>query len=171
MKAQLSRRLHKNDIREIIRSMAEKHTEPAMLYRLLYDEDKRVSDNAAWVLTHLNPSETQWLPDKREELTDKAMHTGSETQRRLLLTLLLRCPSSEENLRTDFLDFCLTHMYSTKEPTSIKCLYMKLAYEQCKLFPELASELRKALELMENDLPAGMKSTRKNILRQLGSDY
>ena len=90
---------------------------------------------------------------------------------RLLLTLLIRCPFSEENIRTDFLDFCLTHIYSAEEPTAVKCLYMKLAYAQCKLFPELASELRKTLEFMEDDLPAGMKSTRKNILKQLGNAY
>lgn len=171
MKTKLSRRLHKNDIREIIRSMAEEHTESAILYPLLFDEDKRVSDNAAWLLTHLAPSDAQWLHDKRNELVNEAMHTSSKTRRRLLLTLLIRCPFSEENIRTDFLDFCLTHIYSAEEPTAVKCLYMKLAYAQCKLFPELANELRKTLEFMEDDLPAGMKSTRKNILKQLGNAY
>lgn len=63
MKTKLSRRLHKNDIREIIRSMAEEHTESAILYPLLFDEDKRVSDNAAWLLTHLAPSDARWLHD------------------------------------------------------------------------------------------------------------
>lgn len=166
----LSGKIHEDDIQEICLLICDEKDESKKneLYRLLFDADKRVSDNAAWVFTHFDSSNNKWLYFKQDELIDEAMKTTSDTKRRLLLTLLLKQTFYEDNLRTDFLDFCLNRMLSVSEANGVKAVCMKLAYEQCKFFPELLSELKTALEIMEPELlSAALKTTRKNILKAL----
>lgn len=170
LRNKLSSRLHANDIYEIcslIQSTKE-DSEKNEFYRLLFDTDQRVANNAAWIFTHFDLLHNKWLYAKQNELIDEAMKTTSDTKRRLILTLLLKQPFDEENIRTDFLDFCLEHMSSVHEPAGVKSLCIKLAYEQCKYFPELCSELKTALEIMEPALlPIAVKTSRKNLLKIL----
>lgn len=166
----LSQKLTEEDLFEITFHTQGIEDTPAKraLYNLLFDEDKRVSDNAAWVLTHFDLYSNMWLYPRQHELMDEAMRTSSSTKRRLLLTLLLRQPFSTTDILTDFLNFCLKHMLLTSEPTAIRVLCMKLAYEQCKLFPDLLAEFREELEIMEPDLlPAALKTARRNLLKKL----
>ena len=59
-------------------------------------------------------------------------------------------------------------MLLTSEPTAVRVLCMKLAYEQCKFFPDLLTELRAGLEVMEPALlPAALKTARRNLLKKL----
>ena len=122
------------------------------LYALLFDSDNRVAENAAWIFAHFDRANNEWLYDKHDALIDEVMRTSRVPKRRMLLHLLLRQPFHEETIRTDFLDFC-----------------MKLAYLQCRFFPELLSELRQALEIMEPEyLSSGLKVARRNLLKELG---
>lgn len=170
LRNKLSGRLHENDIREIC-SFVQSPTDDSKkkeLYRLLFDADKRVADNAAWIFTHFDTSNNRWLHAKQDELIDEAMKTTSDTKRRLILALLLKQPFYEENIRIDFLDFCLSRMSSANDPIGVKALCMKLAYEQCQYFPELRSEFKAALEIMEPDLlPMALKTSRNNLLKTL----
>ncbi len=169
-KERLSGIIHDNDIQEIayLTQGKQNNRKKEALYELLFDTDKRTSDNAAWVFTHFDLYNNEWLYQKHEELINEAMKTNSQTKCRLILTLLNRQPFVKENIRTDFLDFCLGHMADASEPIGIRCLCMKLAYEQCHLFKELSSELKVTIEMMEPDfLEAGIRSTRKNILKKL----
>ena len=52
------------------------------LFQLLFDPDKRTSDNAAWVLTHLPKTADGWLTERQNILIDEAMRTTSTTKRR-----------------------------------------------------------------------------------------
>ena len=60
------------------------------LFQLLFDEDKRTSDNAAWVMTHLPKSADAWLAERQNVLIEEAMRTESTTKRRLIMNLLER---------------------------------------------------------------------------------
>lgn len=164
-------RMHESDIRELsyVIQCREDHSLTEQLYRLMFDTDKRVSDNAAWLFTHLDTARRQWLYPKCDELMQEAMHTSSETKCRLLLTLLATQPFREENLRTDFLDFCMNQMISSSSPAGIRALCMKLSYLQCKLYPELLAELRSALEMLEEASPLSpaLKVARRNILQKI----
>lgn len=170
LRKKLSGKLSEDDLYEICyyaQGIGDNPTNLA-LYRLLYDNDKRIANNAAWVFTHFDLHSNQWLYDKHDALIDEAMQTTDQTKRRLLLSLLLRQPFSSENFRADFLNFCLDCITAIHASISIKSLCMKLAYEQCKPYPELLDELRNILELMEMELlPAGVKTTRKNMLKLL----
>ena len=72
---------------------------------------------------------------------------------------------NEEDLRTDFLDFCLEHMASIEEFPGVQTLCMKLAYRMCCFYPELMDELKRTLEMMDIEYykPA-VKGLRQRIL-------
>ena len=93
------------------------------------------------------------------------MQTENSSVRRLTLNIIERLKMDEEDLRTDFLDFCLEHMASIEEFPGIQTLCMKLAFRMCQFYPELMGELKRTLESMEIDYykPA-VKGIRAKIL-------
>ncbi len=99
------------------------------------------------------------------ELIDQAMQTANSSVRRLTLNIIERLILEEDDLRTDFLDFCFEHMVSIEEFPGIQTLCMKLAYRMCSFYPELMDELKRTLEAMEIEYykPA-VKCLRKRIL-------
>ena len=136
------------------------------LFQLLFDEDKRTSDNAAWVMTHLPKTADSWLAERQNILIDEAMSTTSTTKRRLIMNLLERTPFEADNIRTDFLDFCFNAMLSD-EPIGVKSLAIKLTYAQSKFYPELIEEFNTALRMMEPEvLPAALKHVRGKMLKK-----
>lgn len=137
------------------------------LYSLIFDEDRRVANNALWVLTHFTLTENEWLYRKRNEMTDLAMTVTDATSRRLLLTLLNRQEYGEEDIRTDFLDFCLGRMLADAEPAGIRVLCMKLAYTMCRHHAELLNELTMALDMIPSCSSPSIMTARKNIVREM----
>ena len=118
-----------------------------------------------WGLTKATNEELSELQVVLNELIDQAMQTENSSVRRLTLNTIERLTLDEDDLRTDFLDFCFEHMVSIEEFPGIQTLCMKLAYRMCTFFPELMDELKRTLEAMEIDYykPA-VKSLRKRIL-------
>ena len=136
------------------------------LFQLLFDEDKRTSDNAAWVMTHLPKTADAWLAERQNVLIDEAMRTESTTKRRLIMNLLERTPFQQDSIRTDFLDFCFNIILSD-EPIGVKTLAIKLTYAQSKYYPELLDEFNTALQMMEPEaLPAALKHIRGKMLKR-----
>ena len=136
------------------------------LFQLLFDEDKRTSDNAAWIMTHLPKTADSWLAERQNTLIDEVMRTTSTTKRRLIMNLLERTPFEADNIRTDFLDFCFNAMLSD-EPIGVKTLAIKLTYAQSKFYPELIEEFNTALRMMEPEvLPAALKHIRGKMLKK-----
>ena len=118
-----------------------------------------------WGLTKATNEELSELQVVLNELIDQAMQTENSSVRRLTLNTIERLTLDEDDLRTDFLDFCFEHMVSIEEFPGIQTLCMKLAYRICTFYPELMDELKRTLEAMEIDYykPA-VKSLRKRIL-------
>ena len=164
-------RIHENDIHELchVIQCCEDHSLLEQLYTLLFDSEKRVADNAAWLFTHLDAAHQGWLYPKCDELMQEAMSTSSETKRRLLLTLLVAQPLCEDNLRTDFLDFCMNQMISSGSSVGVRALSMKLSFLLCRLYPELLAEFSSALEMLDDTSPLtpALRVARKNILKKI----
>lgn len=168
MKEQLSQPMHKEDVVATAQLAAKDERVLAEVYSMLYDDDKRTSDNAAWVLMHLPLAKNKWLADKKEPMTDEALRTPSVTKRRLIMALLEKQEFTAEEIRTDFLDFCLARLVDPDEPYGIRALAAKLAYAQCRHFPELCGELRQTLELVSREpLKPGLRHTVKKLLKLL----
>ena len=130
-----------------------------------FNEDYRVARSALWGLTKANREELSQLHVILNELIDQSMQTENSSVRRLSLNILERLEMSEEDLRTDFLDFCFEHMIDVEEFPGIQSVCMKLAFRMCKYYPELMDELKRTLEAMEIDYykPA-VKCARNRIL-------
>ncbi len=133
--------------------------------RYVFHSDYRVARSALWGLTKATDEELSELQVILNELIDQAMHTENSSVRRLTLNIIERLNINEDDLRTDFLDFCFEHMVSIEEFPGIQTLCMKLAYRMCTFYSELMDELKRTLEAMEIDYykPA-VKCLRKRIL-------
>jgi hypothetical protein len=133
--------------------------------QFMHNMDYQVARNALWGLTKATNKELSQLQIILDDLIDLAMQTDNSSVRRLSLNLIERLKMEEEDLRTDFLDFCLEHMSSIEEYPGIQSLCMKLAFRICKFYPELMDELKRTIEAMEIDYykPA-VKNIRSRIL-------
>lgn len=133
--------------------------------RFMYNSDQKVASNALWALTKASDQDHKQLQPLLHQLIDLAMQSHSSAVRRLALNNIERLEFGEEDLRTDFLDFCLDHMIDPEEFPGVQSLCMKLAYNMCTFYPELMGELRRSLESMDLDYytPA-VKSVRLRIL-------
>ena len=159
LKAILSDRISGSDAKALAKADFKEE-----LFQLLFNPDKRTSDNAAWVLTHLPKTADAWLAKRQNILIDEALHTTSTTKRRLIMNLLDRTTFAPDHIRTDFLDFCFNTILSD-EPVGVKTLAIKLAYAQSTHYPELLEEVNATLQMMEpEELPAALKHLRGKML-------
>lgn len=133
--------------------------------RFMHDENAQVARNALWVLTKATDKELSALQPIRNELIDLAMATEHSAVRRLSLNIVERLEMNEEDLRTEFLDFCMNHALDVEEPPGVQAICMKLAYRMSKFYPDLMDELKRILEAMEIEYykPA-VKCVRNRIL-------
>lgn len=139
----------------------------AGVFALTGHPDDRVGYNALWVLTHLPVKELRAIISDRDRLVDLLLHAAHTGRRRLLLALLDRLPTGATEVRTDYLDFCLSRINST-EPYGVRALCMKQAFALCRFYPELMGELRNEIDMMEyGTLSPGLLCVRKHILRQM----
>lgn len=133
--------------------------------RYVFDDDYRVARSALWGLTKASDKELSELHGILNELINLSIQTENSSVRRLTLNIIERLRMEEDDLRTDFLDFCFEHMASIEEFPGIQSVCMKLAFHMCKFYPELMDELKRTLEAMEIDYykPA-VKGVRSKIL-------
>lgn len=133
--------------------------------RFMHDEDDQVARNALWGLTKAGKEEMRQLQPLRESLIDLAMETGNSSVRRLALNLVERLDMGEDDVRSDFLDFCLEHAVDLQEFPGIQSLCLKLAFRMCRFFPELMAELHRIVESMDmNYYSPAVRSVRTRIL-------
>ena len=133
--------------------------------RYAFDADYRVARSALWGLTKASDKELSQLQVLLNELIDQAMHTENSSVRRLTLNIIERLELTENNMRADFLDFCLEHMVAGDEFPGVQTLCMKLAYRMSNFYPELKEEFKRILDAMEIEYykPA-VKGLRSKIL-------
>ena len=130
-----------------------------------FSQDYRVARSALWGLTKASKEELSQLQVILNELIEQAMQTDNSSVRRLSLNIVERLQFAEDDLRTDFLDFCFEHMMDVEEYPGIQSVCMKLAFRMCSFYPELLDELKRTIEAMEIDYykPA-VKCVRNRIL-------
>lgn len=167
LRKRLAGRLHIADIKALaFKAEDERNLEMfEALFGFIFDEDKRVAENAAWVLTHCRQKGTRRLCQHQDAVIEKVLNAESSTMQRLLLSLLLKQPFGKERIRTDFLDFCLSTIISSKHPVAVRVLCCYLSYKQCCHFPELMNELETTLHLLESEqLTSGLSHSKKKVL-------
>ena len=167
---QLTHRLSQLDINELYALTKGEHNDNLKeeLYQLTLDADRRVATNALWVFTHFSAADNEWLYAKHDQLIDRCLKEKDATKLRLMLNLLQRQPYLEEDIRTDFIDFCLIKLTDPKSPYAIRAQCIKLAYEHMKHWPELLNELRQTLEMISCEpLSPGLRSAWRQVMKKL----
>ena len=170
MKYLLSHRLSMDGINDICLLVQgeQNHSLKEQLYQLTLDDDRRVATNALWVFTHFALADNAWLYAKHDQLIDRCLNEKDATKLRLMLNLLLRQPYTEEDIRTDFIDFCLTRLADPKSPYAVRAQCIKLAYEQMRYWPELLNELRQTLEMISCEpLSPGLRSAWRQVMKRI----
>lgn len=138
-----------------------------LLFGLITDTDDRVAYNALWILTHFSDEDKCWMSFKRNDLIDILLNESHSGKKRLILSLLRYMPIKEEDLRSDYLDFCLSKINST-EPYAIRAWVLKQAFEMCRYFTELIDELKCEMEMMEHvELSPGLLSAKKQVEKKI----
>ena len=138
------------------------------LYQLTFDENERVAFNALWALSHFDEANNPWLFQKHDDLIDRVLLEKSMTKLRLMLSLLIRQPFEEATLRSDFIDYCIAKITACSYPYAIRAYCMKLAYEQMKYYPELLTELKAALDMLEQEaLSPGLASAKRQVMKKI----
>ena len=134
-------------------------------HRYAFSRDCRVARSALWGLTKASKEELSQLQVILNEIINQAMHTDNSSVRRLSLNIVERLEMSEDDLRTDFLDFCFEHMIDVEEFPGVQSVCMKLAFRMCSFYPELMDEMKRTLEAMEIDYyKPTVKGVRNKIL-------
>lgn len=170
MKLQLSHRLSQSEIKDLCALTQGEHNDNLKeeLYQLTLDADRRVATNALWVFTHFAAVDNEWLYAKHDQLIDRCLKEKDTTKLRLMLNLLLRQPFDEEDIRTDFIDYCLMRLTDPKSPYAVRAQCIKLAYEQMKYWPELLNELRQTLDMIACEpLSPGLRSAWRQVMKKL----
>lgn len=172
LRSQLTKRICKEEVKHLA-SMAESSfddREFSDFFQLLYDEDARVSENSAWIMSHFNKVGWGRL-DSRKQSMEEAMHTSSTTELRLLLTIISKLPVSEEEITIPFIDFCLDNIANMAQSVAVKSLCIYLSFQQCKFFPELLHELEMILTSYDGvPLSPGLKSARSKVLQAIAKN-
>ena len=137
------------DVLAIYDEVRERKAFASFAKRFMYNSDYHVARNALWAMTKATDKELEQLQPMLNEFIDLAMSTANSAVRRLSLNIIERLNIAEDDIRTDFLDFCLEHMASLEEPPGIQSLCMKLAYRMCRFYPELADEFMRTIDSME----------------------
>ena len=170
MKFSLINRLSQSDIHELcaLTQGGRNNSLKEQLYQLTLDDDRRVATNALWVFTHFSAVDNEWLYAKHDQLIDRCLNEKDATKLRLMLNLLLRQPYTEEDIRTDFIDLCLTRLADTKSPYAVRAQCIKLAYVQMRYWPELLNELCQTLEMISCEhLSPGLRSAWRQVMKKL----
>lgn len=161
----LSGRIGDKEIKLFISELIGNSKKKELMYSLIRNDNKRIACNAAWLLTRLPIGEVDFLQEKQDELINIAMsEKESDTLRRLSLNILNRQSFSAKTLRGDFIDYCQETMMAIREQPGIRALCLKLAYKQCSLIPELLSELKQYISLLnQSPMSPAIRSTLKQI--------
>lgn len=170
MKTLLTQRLSQSEIKQLcaLTHGARNNHLKEGLYQLTLDDDRRVAVNALWTFTHFAADDNVWLFAKHDQLIDRCLNEKDATKLRLMLNLLLSQPYTEEDIRTDFIDFCLARLTDTRAPYAIRAQCIKLAYEQMRYWPELLDELHQTLDLISCEpLSPGLRSAWKQVMKKI----
>ena len=170
MKFSLINRLSQSDIHELcaLTQGGRNNSLKEQLYQLTLDDDRRVATNALWVFTHFALADNEWLYAKHDQLIDRCLNEKDATKLGLMLNLLLRQPYTEEDIRTDFIDYCLVRLADPKSPYAVRAQCIKLAYEQMGYWPELLNELRQTLMMINCEpLSPGLRSAWRQVMKRI----
>lgn len=155
----LSQKLNIAAIKKLSQWFVESCETRKLLWEFAHSQDRRISLNALWVMTHLPHSECEWLLSLQNEMIDNLLCESDTGKKRMLLQLLKNQKYDIDHIRTDFLDYCMSKINSESESYAIRCFSIYIAFKICSHYPELIAELEGHLDMVSfQTLSPGLKS-------------
>lgn len=165
----LQSRLDKRDIRRVTEWASQSADNRDILLAIAFSGDHKKNSNALWCLTHLRKSDSLWLQSKQDSLIDSLLREKNTARKRMILQLLRDQVFLAEDIRVDFLDFCMSKINSECEPYAIRCFSLYLASKLCRHYPELILELKERISLLSREpLSPGLRCAIRKVSRDIG---
>lgn len=169
LRQRLSQRLHIKDIQEIIANADKCGLNPDDLIQYAASDAGRTGYNALWVISYMRKSESEWLRSKQDCFIDLLLNERHTGKKRILLQILRDIVFDRDNIRVDFLDYCLSKINSHTEPYTVRAYSIYCSFNLCKFHPELTSELHKYLDLLDTQqLSPGLRCASRATLKEIG---
>lgn len=154
----LSQRINLPEIHRLV-SWAADDDKRDRLLELAHSTDTRTSVNALWTISHFPSRENMWLQSHQDDFIDMLLTETVTAKKRILLQILKVQDFDGDNIRTDFLDFCLSKINSECEPYAIRAFSIYCAFRMCRHYPELLAELQEHLDMLSlQPLSPGLRS-------------
>ncbi|MDE6086671.1 MAG: hypothetical protein K2G40_09770 [Muribaculaceae bacterium] len=168
MEERLSQKLGIEEIKALALQANESHYDCDKLWTLVSSPYRIISVNALWVFTHMPESGKEWLRNHQSEIVEKLIDERDVAKKRMLLQILKKQEFAKDNLPLNLLDYCLSKINSECEPYAIRCFSIYVAFNICKHYPELITELEEYLEMLSYQelspgLKSGLRQTRQDI--------
>lgn len=155
----LSKRIYMPGIKNLVSWACESDENIFRLWHLVRSDDRMTSVNALWTMTHLPETTAECLASLRNKMIDMLLTETDTAKKRMLLKILREQDYNPNEIRTDFLDYCMSKINSECEPYAIRCFSIYAAYKMCRHFPELIAELEEHLDMMQyQNLSPGLMS-------------
>lgn len=136
------------------------------LFQIIETQSLHDAMLASWLLCHLHEADDKLLETRTEKIIALLFSTGSDSVRRNLLKIAADFPVPEAAAAQLF-DQCLQWMLDENRAIAVRCNAMQLLFCICQSEPELASEVKTAILLVNNYGSAGFRSRAKKILKKL----
>ena len=155
----LSQKINLPQIKSVVSWASGSRENLAMLWCFARSDDRQTSMNAIWGMTHLPETDVKCLVPLRNEMIDMLLAETDTDKKRMLLHLLREQEYAVGDIRTDFLDYCMSKINSECESYAVRGYCIYAAYKMSRHFPELLSELEEHLDMMQyQPLSPGLKS-------------
>lgn len=139
----------------------------AELIRLMLEDEYRVSQRAAWVVTHCLDQYPQLIEPHLEKLVYNMRQAGQHDAIRRNTLRALQFVDIPEPLWGEVADIAFQLLVDPKEPVAIRVFAMTVIWNICQHVPELQQELKLIIEDQWDHASAGFRSRGKRILREM----
>lgn len=164
----LETRIGKKEI-ELISSWASQNEgNRERLFSLAFSNDERRGSNAMWCITHLSKDNHEWIQSKQNFLIDELLTERKTSRKRMILQLLREQLFFSDDIRVDFLDFCLSAINSESESYAVRCFSLYVSIKICRHYPELLSELEERISLLAREpLSPGLRCAVRKVSAEI----
>lgn len=164
----LSGKINMPQIKNVVSWSCGSQENLCQLWEMANSDDRRTSANALWAMTHLPDYNHEWILSLRDDMIDMLLAETDTGKKRMLLHLLKEQEYEAEQIRTDFLDYCLAKINSEQEPYAIRGYSIHASFKMCRHYPELIAELAEHLDMLSHQplspaLKSALQQTKKRI--------
>jgi 8-oxo-dGTP diphosphatase len=136
-----------------------------------FDDDKKLAFKASWALSKVYDKIPEYVLPYLNRLTESLENVDNESVQRSFLRILSLSDLNSVSVRNHGIlaNHCFSMLKSGFSAIAIKAYSMEIIYKLTQIYPELANELSATVNLLDVDLPAGVKSRARIILKKLAA--